>query len=172
LDWDGFKWILTGMCLTDEHQSAITREEYWLANANNKYLFWPRGKLPILHMKDIPYKEGSLDPLDWARREAHFRGEEEQVVATPPPKKASGNTRYQYATMSSPTIDAFPTVNPVVEEDDIKFPHDAASAPDGAKPAAVNHTNLLWLMSPRLIPWMASVEFPLFTCYLLLSATL
>ena len=44
LDWDGIKWVLTGMCLTDEDDgSAITREQYWLTNANNKYFFWPRG---------------------------------------------------------------------------------------------------------------------------------
>jgi hypothetical protein len=68
LDWDGMKWILTGMWLTDEHGSGITREEYWLHNANNKYLFWPRRRLPILHMQDIPYEEGSLHPVDWSRR--------------------------------------------------------------------------------------------------------
>ena len=129
--------ILTGMCLTDEHGSGITREQYWLTNANNKYFFWPRGRLPIPHMQDIPYEEGSLHPMDWSRREAHFRGEDEVVVNSPAPKKASGTARNQCAAVTSPAIETLPTVcNVPKDEQDIKFPHAAASTPDDSKPAA------------------------------------
>jgi hypothetical protein len=73
----------------------------------------------------------------------YFTSNVEEVVTTPPPKKPSGNARSQCASVFSPTIDSVPTVNPIPDTDDIKFPHEAASATDEVKPAAIttNETN-------------------------------
>jgi hypothetical protein len=92
-------------------------------------------------MQDIPYEQASLHEVDWHRREAHFRGENEVIVNFPAPRKVTGSTRSQYAAVTSPTIETTPTVcnKPKQEEEteeEIPFPHAAANGAEDGKPAA------------------------------------
>jgi hypothetical protein len=96
-------------------------------------------------LKGYPYEEHHLDPVDWTLRKAHLAGDVEEVVTTPPPKKVSGNARSQYASVSSPTIESSPTVDPIANEQNIKFPHEAASATNetDTAPSATSKTNTM-----------------------------
>jgi hypothetical protein len=160
LDSYNMEWILKGMCLTDEDGSSMTMDEYWLSDPDNKYFYWPEGKLPILHMQNIPYDQASLHSVDWNRREAHFRGEDEVMVGFPAPGRASGTTRAQYAAVTSPTIETTPTICNKPKQEEETSPHAAANGTEDGKPAPRVRPEGNVQITPDTIPDLGGVPLP------------